>query len=139
MKKVRISERSTWFAPGMRPYDNRSPLAIFTDPDARYLVPVEQSNVVGSRCADTAGKTRRRHLPIVDLDYPHVYRESSTPGHAHLLLDVEISQWRWVLLMLGLWVGGVVSRNYMLWSFRRMCNYGRQPWQHKQDERENSE
>lgn len=30
------------------------------------------------------------HLPVIDLDIPHTYRPSTTPGHGHLLLDVAV-------------------------------------------------
>lgn len=134
MKQKLNKSRTTWLAPEMKPYDNRSPMDILTGLDIRHRVPEEESNVVSSRLGDDEALLRA-HMPIVDLDYPHEYVPSSTPGHAHLYLNVEIGRARWICLMLGLWIGGVVSRNYMLWSFRRMANYARQPWVSKADER----
>lgn len=78
-------------------------------------------------CGDLIGsRTRnRRHLPILDLDAPHRYVPSSTPGHAHLYLDVEISNARWLVLMFGLYASGVIERGFFWWSMRRGQNFAR--------------
>lgn len=91
-----------------RHYEDRQP----TDVDA---------NVVSSNLPN--GK----HAPIVDLDFPHQYVPSTTPGHGHLYLDVEISGWRWFMLNLGLYLGGVIEKGYFVWSLRRRGNYVRRP------------
>jgi hypothetical protein len=70
---------------------------------------------------------RGNHLPLIDLDFPHQYLPSSTPGHGHLYLDREISWFRWVVLMIGLYSGGVVEKGYFWWSLRRGQNYLRKP------------
>lgn len=67
------------------------------------------------------------HLPIIDLDFPHQYVPSTTPGHGHLLLNVPISPLRWTLLMLGLYAGGVIELGFLVWSLRRGANFARLP------------
>jgi len=89
------------------------------------MSPVEENNLVSSRTQD--GK----HAPIIDLDFPHRYVQSSTPGHAHLYLNVEVSWWRWALLQLALWLAGVQELGYSWWSLRRGANCVRPPGEQK--------
>lgn len=77
------------------------------------------ANLVSSRAL--CGK----QMPIIDLDGPHEYVASSTQGHGHLYLDHEISDGRWVVLMIGLWVGGVIETGNFMWSLRRGANFVR--------------
>lgn len=72
-----------------------------------------EANVVSSHWA------KGEHLPIIDLDFPHEYVPSTTPGHAHLYLNRPIKRWRMVILLWGLYVGGVIEKGYFLWSLRR--------------------
>lgn len=83
-----------------RQYEDRQP----SDVDA---------NVVSSHLPN--GK----HAPILDLDFPHTYVPSTTPGHAHLYLNVPISRWRMIILLWGLYVGGVIEFGNFWWSLRR--------------------
>jgi hypothetical protein len=39
------------------------------------------------------------HRPILDLDKPHAYVPSSTPGHGHLYLDVTLNEMEHYLLI----------------------------------------
>lgn len=64
-------------------------------------------------------------MPILDLDYDHLYLPSQSPGHGHLYLNVPISRFRWVLLMIGLRAGGVIQDGYFWWSLRRGGNFAR--------------
>ena len=85
-----------------------------------------------SRIADGANlvssKTRGgKHLPIIDLDFPHRYFPSSTPGHGHLYLNRPISKWRWLVLMWALRYAKVLNRGGFLWSLRRGSNFARLP------------
>lgn len=103
-----------------RQYADRQP----SDVDANVV----SSNVVGKR-----GK----HAAIIDLDFPHEYVPSTTTGHAHLYLNVEISYWRWFILNLGLYLGGVIEKGYFLWSLRRGGNFVRRRGVHKTTAEEN--
>lgn len=80
------------------------------------------ANVVSSHI-----EASKVHAPIIDLDFPHRYIPSTTPGHAHLYLDVPISRWRLVILLWGLYVGGVIEKGYFLWSLRRGGTFVRRP------------
>jgi len=102
-----------------RQYEDRQP----SDSDANVV----SSNLIGSRL----------HAPIIDLDYPHEYVPSTTPGHAHLYLNVEVSGWRWFMLNLGLYLGGVTEKGYFLWSLRRGGNFVRRPGVRKTTAEEN--
>lgn len=93
-----------------RQYEDRSA----TD----LLANVVSSNLHGSRL----------HAPIIDLDFPHEYVPSTTPGHGHLYLNVPISGWRFFALNLGLYLGGVIEKGYFVWSIRRGGNFVRRPW-----------
>lgn len=105
--------------------------AMAEDREERLPVEVEnpeEANLYGSKLADG------RHAPIIDLDFPHRYVPSSTEGHAHLYLDVPVSRWRWIVLMWGLYMGGVIQKGYFWWSIRRGANFARTPWAKKGDD-----
>lgn len=68
-----------------------------------------------------------KQMPILDLDFPHQVIESSTPGHHHLFLDVEMSNFRWFVLMCALRFAGVIELGFFLWSIRRGGNFVRIP------------
>jgi hypothetical protein len=84
-----------------RQYEDRRP----SDADANVV----SSHVLGSA----------KHAPIIDLDYAHQYRPSTTPGHGHLYLNRPISRWRLWVLLWGLYVGGVIEKGNFWWSLRR--------------------
>lgn len=67
--------------------------------------------------------TSGRHKPVLDLDFPHTYVASSTPGHGHLYLDVEISRFRWFVLMCALRFAKVIEMGFFVWSLRRGANF----------------
>jgi hypothetical protein len=66
-----------------------------------------------------------KHMPILDLDFPHSYVPSSTRGHAHLYLNVAIRPWRWRVLQVALWIAKVQEPGYSVWSLRRGANFVR--------------
>lgn len=72
-----------------------------------------------------------RQMPILDLDVPHEYVSSSTPGHAHLFINTSVSRWRWVVLMLALRIARVHETGYTAWSLRRGANFVRVPGEPK--------
>lgn len=59
------------------------------------------------------------HMPIIDLDAPHLYTPSTTDDHAHLYLNVAIPRWRLWILLWGLRVGKVIEQGFFWWSLRR--------------------
>lgn len=94
-----------------------------TNPDypAQHLVecPVHGANLISSRLLNG------RHKPVLDMDFPHRYSPSTKLGHGHLYLDVELPYWRWLVLMIGLRVGGVIEGGFFWWSLRRGGNFVR--------------
>lgn len=80
--------------------------------------------------------TDGKHMPILDLDFPHRVEPSTTPGHSHLYLDVPISKWRWFVLMSALRFAGVIELGFYVWSIRRGANFVRLPDLEKTGEEE---
>lgn len=75
-------------------------------------------------------KNTRKHMPIIDLDVPHEYVQTSYDAekgiqHAHLYLNTPISRWRWWALMVGLYVSGNIEKGFFWWSLRRGGNFVR--------------
>lgn len=85
----------------------------------------DEANLICSRTE------RGTHMPVLDLDIPHRIVESSTPGHGHLYLDVEMSWPKYVLLLLVLRYTGVIERGHCYWSIRRRGTFVRTPWTRK--------
>lgn len=93
-----------------RQYEDRQP----TDLDANVV----SSHVVGSKL----------HAPILDLDFPHHYEPSSTPGHGHLYIDTPMPRWRMFLMLWALYMAGVIEKGHFIWSVRRGGTFMRLPW-----------
>ena len=85
----------------------------------------ERSNLVGSLGTDGL------HYPTLDLDVVHDYRPSSTPGHAHLLIDVGVPEAAYRRLLDALVECGIVERGYASQMDRRGYTALRQPWARK--------
>ena len=81
----------------------------------------EDANVVSSHLSTGL------RAPIIDLDFPHQYIPSTTPGHGHLYLNRPISRWREIILLWGLYMGGVIEKGYFIWSIRRGGTFVRRP------------
>lgn len=73
------------------------------------------------------------HATILDLDFDHVYVQSSENGHAHLYLNIPISKFRWFVLMCALRYAKVVEQGFFMWSLRRGQNFARLPWVKKKE------
>jgi hypothetical protein len=94
------------------------------DPEDYDVVSEEEANIITSEISEKGrmlGETplpfaqaHVMHAPVLDLDIPHRYVPSSTPGHGHLYLDIEV-QWNdyveWLTLSanLGILEGGWVD------------------------------
>jgi len=87
-------------------------------------------NLIGSRTADWYS---RRHLPIIDLDTPHRYVETSE-GHAHLYLETPTKKWRLRVLLIGLYLTGNIEKGFFWWSMRRGATFVRPEWVKKDRE-----
>ncbi len=82
--------------------------------DRRLARSEEDANLISSH-TDILEKT---HLPVIDLDMPHRYVETS-PGHAHLYLETETKRWRMIILLIGLYLTGNIEKGFFYWSLRR--------------------
>lgn len=89
-----------------------------------------QANLVSSITTDG------RQMPILDLDFPHHFEPSTTPGHHHLYLDIPMSKFKWFCLMTGLALSGVIELHFYAWSLRRGGNFVRIPTSKKLSEAE---
>jgi hypothetical protein len=83
----------------------------------------EDGNLIGSRNWFDRGQRRL----ILDLDVPHVYVKSPNPEHGHLFFDVEMSWWRWALVLVALRLAGLLETGFVVWSLRRGENFVRRP------------
>lgn len=79
-------------------------------------IPDSNGNLVSSLTVDGTS-----HAPILDLDIPHEYVQSQTPGHGHLYIDVELSWWRYRRVLKQLYKAGIIEHGfYKLAKKRRM-------------------
>lgn len=72
-----------------------------------------------------------RHAPVLDLDVEHVYYESSTPGHAALLLNVNLSDVDYWRLIDVLEDCGIIQHGFAEASRQRGYSACRTPWTKK--------
>lgn len=100
---------------------NRIDLATLprSDKALREQIGTTESNLISSKTDDG------RQMPVIDLDFPHSYVPSTQAGHGHLYLDVPISNFRFFLLMTGLYLGKQIELGYYIWSLRRGGNFVR--------------
>lgn len=118
-----MNRRTLWYGKalnGRKPGSfTRSLLSYRQAEDRVQVADLADANLVSSRT------TSGWHRPILDLDFPHRYVPSTTPGHGHLYLDIEVPRWRWILLMLACRIAGVCEHGYVVWSLRRGANFVR--------------
>lgn len=69
----------------------------------------------------------RKHAPVVDIDVPVRLVPSTTPGHTHLYIDIPMKRWRMMIMLFGLYVGGVLEMGSFWWSLRRGATFVRTP------------
>jgi hypothetical protein len=80
-------------------------------------------NLVSSEISGRKGL----HAPALDLDLPAYLIPSSTPGHSHLYIDVEIPWWRYRVMLWAMAYAGVIERGYYRASVARKGTHLRQP------------
>lgn len=73
----------------------------------------------------------RLHAPVLDLDIEHALIPSSTPGHAHLFLNVALSWREYRRLLKALARAGVIEPGYVKMSLRQGYSTARVPWVRK--------
>ncbi len=71
------------------------------------------------------------HAPVLDLDLEHVYYESSTPGHAALLLNVRLTWEQYSELIDVLESCGIIQHGFAEATCQRGYSAVRTPWTKK--------
>jgi hypothetical protein len=99
-----------------------------TDPE---LAQVITSMVQGHTAS--ADLLQRVHRPVLDIDLPAQLVPSSTPGHFHLYLDVEVPHGAYMALLEALAAAGIIERGYCNASRERGYTAVRLPWVRKDD------
>ena len=87
-----------------------------SDPDKAYVI---TSEIDGGP---------RRHRPVLDIDLPARLIPSTTPGHFHLYLDIEIPHEKYMRLLDALGEAGILEPGYVLASKARGYTAARLPW-----------
>lgn len=96
--------------------------------EGRESSPIGESNVTTSMIADAEGRSTGRHTVVLDIDVPAVLVPSSTPGHSHLFVDVEMGWETYKKLLGALADAGVVQPGYAAASWSREHTSVRLPW-----------
>lgn len=68
------------------------------------------------------------HAPVLDLDIPHAYVQSTTEGHGHLYLDVALDWEKYVKLLTVLAECGIIETGYANASIAKGYSAARPPW-----------
>jgi hypothetical protein len=114
-----------------KPIDIDSP-----DPEWDYSInraevcPLDEANILTSEAQGRPGI----HKFMIDVDLPVVLVPSTTPGHAHLYIDVDIEWPRYVELLRALALAGVIEMGYARASIHRGYTSLRPPWVPKTDD-----
>lgn len=93
----------------------------------RVAATPEDANVVSSETA--SGK----HMPCIDLDVPCRLVPSSTEGHYHLYIDVEIEREKYWEILRTLSEAGIVEEGFYALSVQRGASFLRT---HRKGERD---
>ena len=92
----------------------------------------EGAEVVSSEIGDGTGRqfgpSFTNHTLMIDLDVPATLVPSTTPGHSHLYIDVEMSWKQLRDLLWALWQAGVIEEGYLKASLERGHTSVRLPW-----------
>ena len=89
--------------------------------DGCKFAPEDQANLITSVSTHQPDPHTVLHMPQMDIDIPHSYTPSSTPGKGHLALGVEVPwdkyvQWLVLSAELGIigegWVDAAKSRGF---------------------------
>lgn len=95
--------------------------------EVRKECSAEAAQVVSSEIDDRRGF----HTPMLDIDIPSRLVESSTPGHSHLYIDMEMSWRKYRFLLWALMKVGLIEKNYYKVSVKRKGTHLRPPWSDK--------
>lgn len=91
---------------------------------------IELANTMSSELIDDM------HAPVLDIDIPGEWIESSTPGHHHLYLNVEIPWELYAELLTVMGKCGILEPGYVQASLARKGTFVRLPWVKKESDSE---
>ena len=101
----------------------------------RTRVPAEDALVVSSaKGGATAIGKDPTHRPVLDIDIPARLIPSSTPGHSHLYLDIDMEWDKYEALLKALADAHVIEEGYVLAALDRRATFVRLPWVTKRAE-----
>ena len=89
---------------------------------------IAKANLISSIDPGTQPGDPATHRPVLDLDFPAALVPSSTPGHFHLYLDVEISDDDYWRMLYALADAGVLEHGYVRACQSRGFTSVRLPW-----------
>lgn len=95
-------------------------------PVARDRAGLGEGNLVSSLTEDGT------HRPALDLDIPARLVPSTTEGHSHLYLDVNLSQEEYQKLLDVMWEVGILQRGFVSQLERLGATFLRPPWVKKE-------
>lgn len=87
----------------------------------RVEAPLDEAWVVSS-------DTGMWHRPVLDLDFPARLVPSTTPGHFHLYLDIDLGwdDYQWLLSVMA--EVGILEKGYVGAAIERGATHVRLPW-----------
>ena len=93
----------------------------------RRPAPIQDALLISSETA----ASNHVHRPVLDIDVPARLVPSSTPGHHHLYLDVDLTWGRYRDLLAALAAAGVIEDGYVRAAEARGATHARLPWVRK--------
>lgn len=94
---------------------------------------LERADVITSQVAGPAGILGDLHKVVLDIDFPAQLIPSSTPGHFHLLIDVEMAWGNYADMLEAMRDAGILEEGYVSASIARGFTAVRLPWVKKED------
>lgn len=79
----------------------------------------------GDLVTSIVDRDERKHVPVIDLDVPAILYPST--NNWHLMVDVQMSWWKYALLLKVLSFVGIIERGYAKASIKRGYSAIRKP------------
>lgn len=88
----------------------------------------EIASIAEAHVVSSLSPSGAHHRPVLDLDIPATLVPSSTPGHSHLYLDVDVTWAQYMMLLAALAAAGIIEQGYVKTSIQRGYTCVRLPW-----------
>lgn len=99
-------------------------------------IPPEYTDVLDSNVKIVGSKVdsvNNRHIVALDIDHEALLIPSTTPGHHHLYINVEMDWDKYAYLLRALAYAGVIEEGYRNASMERGYTALRTPWTKKEE------